>query len=138
MITASLQSVSAEVTKVLVESDIKLTGKVAQFGRLGVIRDTSEKLMTDFAHSLNTMLDAEGETPAAAAAAPVEPEAAAETADATEAAPAAEEPTVRKIQGPAAEPIELSEVAGGAVLKRLLPLLGGLVLLLVIMRRMRK
>lgn len=162
LITASLQSVSADVTKVLVESDIKLTGKVAQFGRLGVIRDTSEKLMTDFAHSLNTMLDAEGDAPASepagaepAATAVEAAEATAVEATAVEAtvteatiadasaaptggAPTAAEPTVRKIQGPAAEPIELSEVAGGAVLKRLLPLLGGLVLLVLVLRRMRK
>lgn len=148
LITASLQSVSDDVTKVLVESDIKLTGKVAQFGRLGVIRDTSEKLMTDFAHSLNTMLDAEDDAPAAQPAAATAEAAEAATATATQAgaeptaapaeAPAAGEPAVRKIQGPAAEPIELSEVAGGAVLKRLLPLLGGLVLLVLVLRRMRK
>lgn len=146
LITAHLEAVEAHVTKVFVQSDIKLTGKVAQFGRLGVIRDTSEKLMTDFAHSLNTMLDAEADAPAAAGAGDTKPaaaeDAAAETEPtaAAEAAPAAEaaEPTVRKIQGPAAEPIELSEVAGGAVLKRLLPLLGGLVLLVLVLRRMRK
>ena len=161
MITASLQSVSAEVTKVLVVSDIKLTGKVAQFGRLGVIRDTSEKLMTDFAHNLNTMLDAEEDPSAAEASTPpetaapatavpksAEPKSAAadaaapadvaatETAAATDAGTAA--PTVRKIQGPAAEPIELSDVAGAAVLKRLLPLFGGLAVLLLILRRLRK
>lgn len=148
MITASLESVSADVTKVLVVSDIKLTGKVAQFGRLGVIRDTSEKLMTDFAHNLNTMLDAEEDTPAAtvpetdAVDAPVDapvadPAAAVETT-ADVASTEAAAPTVRKIQGPAAEPIELSDVAGAAVLKRLLPLFGGLALLLLILRRLRK
>jgi carbon monoxide dehydrogenase subunit G len=150
MITASLQSVSADVTKVLVVSDIKLTGKVAQFGRLGVIRDTSEKLMTDFAHNLNTMLDAEEDTPSvaeadapetavtetAAADAAAADVAATETAAGTDAGTAA--PTVRKIQGPAAEPIELSDVAGAAVLKRLLPLFGGLAVLLLILRRLRK
>ncbi len=134
LITATLQAVSDSSTKVLVTSDIKLTGKVAQFGRLGVIRDTSEKLMTDFAHNLNTMLDAEDDdTPAATpAAAPTDV-----VDTATEPAPSAE-PAVRKIQGPAAEPIELSDVAGGAVLKRLLPLVGGLVLLMLVMRRLRK
>ena len=155
MITASLESVSPDVTKVLVVSDIKLTGKVAQFGRLGVIRDTSEKLMTDFAHNLNTMLDAEQDTPATAppetAAVDVDvdvdvaadvaitpPEAAAtEEAGATTDASAAA-PAVRKIQGPAAEPIELSDFAGAAVLKRLLPLFGGLAVLLLILRRSRK
>ena len=38
----------------------------------------------------------------------------------------------------AAEPIELSGVAGEAILKRLLPALGGLVLLLLLLRRLRK
>ena len=51
---------------------------------------------------------------------------------------AAAAPTVRKIQGPAAEPIELSDVAGSALLKRLLPAFGGLVLLLLVLRRLRK
>ena len=146
LITARLQEVSPEVTKVLVESDIKLTGKVAQFGRLGVIRDTSEKLMTDFANNLNTMLDAQGVAPVAAAPA-AEPaaEAAADTAAAS--APAAETaaadapkaaPTVRKINGPAAEPIELSDVANTAMIKKALPFVGGLVLLLLILRRLTK
>jgi len=144
MITASLREVSPEVTKVMVTSDIKLTGKVAQFGRLGVIRDTSEKLMTDFAHNLNTMLDAQGDAPvvaaAAAAAAPVAAQAAA-AATVEEAAPAdirTAAPTVRKINGPAAEPIELSDVADTAMLKKALPFVGGLVLLLLILRRLTK
>lgn len=125
LITASLHEVSSEVTKVMVTSDIKLTGKVAQFGRLGVIRDTSEKLMTDFANNLNTMLDAQGD--AQVVASPV-----------AEPAPAETPPTVRKINGPAAEPIELSDVANTAMLKKALPFVGGLVLLLLILRRLTK
>lgn len=144
LITAQLEVVSPEVTKVVVVSDIKLTGKVAQFGRLGVIRDTSEKLMSDFAHNLNTMLDADNDAPVAepaeAADAPAEA-APAETAAAEPAAPAAaaEKPTVRTINGPAAEPIELSDLAGGsALVKRMLPAFGGLLLLLLVLRRLRK
>ena len=104
--------------------------------------DVSEKLMTQFANNLNTMLDAEGE---AAPAAVVEATPAAETAPAPEAAPAAPTapaaepaPAVRKIEGPAAEPIELSDLAGSAVLKRMLPLVGGIVLLLLVLRRLLK
>jgi hypothetical protein len=88
------------------------------------------------------MLDAEVDEPAAAATA--EPVPAAPTTPATDAGDAAPTdqppvaPTVRKIQGPAAEPIELSDVAGSAVLKRLLPLFGGLVVLLLVLRRLRK
>ncbi len=141
MITASLHEVSPEVTKVMVTSDIKLTGKVAQFGRLGVIRDTSEKLMTDFANNLNTMLDAQGDAPvvAAAVAAPVAAPVAAEAGTHAAAADAPKvAPTVRKINGPAAEPIELSDVANTAMLKKALPFVGGLVLLLLILRRLTK
>ena len=148
LITASLHEVSTEITKVMVNSDIKLTGKVAQFGRLGVIRDTSEKLMTDFAHNLNTMLDAQGgatvaATPIAEPAAEVAADATTDaTADATTDATTTEAPkaapTVRKINGPAAEPIELSDVANTAMIKKALPFFGGLVLLLLILRRLTK
>jgi len=141
LITAHAEVVSAEVTKVVVVSDIKLTGKVAQFGRLGVIRDTSEKLMSDFAHNLNTMLDAA--EPEAATEPAAEP--AADAAPTTETAPAAdtaaaepEAPKVRTITGPAAEPIELSDLGGPALLKKMLPAFGGLVLLLLVLRRLRK
>ncbi|MEI2703824.1 MAG: hypothetical protein V9E89_00850 [Ilumatobacteraceae bacterium] len=42
------------------------------------------------------------------------------------------------MNGPAAEPIDMTEVAGSAVLKRLLPLLGGLVVLVLAWRRLRR
>ena len=131
LITAQLEAISPELTKCVVSTELRVTGKVAQFGR-GIMGDVSEKLMTQFAHNLNTMLDADGDTPPDAQAPPT-----AEPSD----EPAAEtpaEPAVRKIQGPAAEPIELSDLAGSALLKRLLPAFGGLVLLLLVLRRLRK
>lgn len=143
LITARLEPVSADVTKCVVSTELHITGKVAQFGR-GIMSDVSEKLMAQFAHNLNTMLEQEGEPAAEAPAAPAaeapaaaaEPTAAESTAAAAPSEPAA--PTVRTINGPAAEPIELSDVAGSAVLKRVLPLVGGLVLLLIVLRRLRK
>jgi hypothetical protein len=131
MITASLESVSDSVTKCVVASDIKFTGKVAQFGRLGVVRETSEKLMKQFATNLNTMLDESvGEPATTAAAAP-----SAASSDADE--PAA--PTVRKINGPTAEAIDLSDVVPGAALaKKAVPIIGGLALLLLILKRLRR
>jgi uncharacterized protein len=147
LITAQLEEVSAHVTKCVVSTDLHISGKVAQFGR-GVMGDVSSKLMAQFASNLNTMLDAEQDDPQEAAALVEEAvahaqEVVAHMADApAAAAPAAaaapSEPTVRKIQGPAAEPIELSEFAGSAVLKRLLPALGGLIVVLLILRRLRK
>lgn len=140
LITAQLEEVSAHVTKVVVSTELRISGKVAQFGR-GIMGDVSEKLMAQFSNNLNTMLDAETDTPEEAKAAADEAvhhaeEVAAEAAAHTGDAPAAPEaPTVRTIQGPAAEPIELSDLAGGVMAKRLLPVLGALLALFLIFRR---
>jgi carbon monoxide dehydrogenase subunit G len=149
LITATLSSVSDTVTKCVVETDLRVTGKVAQFGR-GIMADVSKKLMTQFATNLNTMLDKQAEPtePAATTAAsgttsdggkaPAHAPAAEPIAAADKPVDAAVAATVRKIEGPAAEPIELSGVAGTALLKRLLPAFGGLAMLLFILRRFRK
>jgi uncharacterized protein len=147
LITAQLEPVSAHSTKVVVTTELHITGKVAQFGR-GIMGDVSEKLMSQFATNLNTMLDAEVDTPEEAAQAAAEAVAHAEDVAAQAApaptpaeptaTPAAEAPKVRKIEGPAAEPIELSDLAGSALVKRLLPVFGGLVVLLLLLRRLRK
>jgi carbon monoxide dehydrogenase subunit G len=152
VITAQLEAVDDATTKVVVETDLHITGKVAQFGR-GIMTDVSKKLINQFATNLNTMLDKQPED--AAPAAGNGPDATAPASgDAPTSAPAAERGTsngagaadtsaireagVRKINGPAAAPIELSDVAGSAILKRVLPLLGGLVLLMVVVRRLRR
>lgn len=155
MITAQLEPIDAGTTKCVVETDLHITGKVAQFGR-GIMGDVSKKLMNQFAANLNTMLDQEPDAASAAsssagngASAPSPaPEPAKAAADSTSApatdrtagngAHSAAKPHVRKIDGPAAAPIELSDVAGGAILKRLLPLVGGLVLLWIVVRRLRR
>ena len=143
LITAQLESVGPHVTKCVVATDLHVSGKVAQFGR-GVMGDVSAKLMTQFANNLNTMLDAEQDTPEEAEVLVEEAvhhaeEVKAHVAEApAPATVAADTPTVRKIEGPAAEPIELSDVAGSAMLKRLLPVFGGLVVLLLVLRRLRK
>jgi uncharacterized protein len=157
LITAKLESIDEGTTKCFVETDLHITGKVAQFGR-GIMGDVSKKLMNQFATNLNTMLDqqptiAQSEpkptenpaTDAAAEPAPANPSPA-ETASgngATAAATSSEAPktgapSVRKINGPAAAPIELSDVAGSAILKRVLPLVGGLVLLWIVVRRLSR
>ena len=147
MITASMERIDDNSSKCVVSTDLRVTGKVAQFGR-GIMADVSKKLMAQFADNLNTMLDidhsaemsgpgpvaADEPVPAAADAAPA-PDAPAADVAPDQPAPA---PTVRKIEGPASEPIELSGLAGTAVLKRLLPALGGLVVLLLVLRRLGK
>ena len=55
-IEAQAESLSPTSTRVVVTTDLHITGKVAQFGR-GIIGDVSKKLMAQFAGNLNTMLD---------------------------------------------------------------------------------
>lgn len=159
-IEAFAESLSPTSTRVVVTTDLHITGKVAQFGR-GIIGDVSKKLMAQFAGNLNTMLD---EEPTAAAVNGVPSAAVAESTAATggpavptepaadpsppesalgadtprpEAAAAPDAPRVRKIDSPASEPVDLAGVAGPAVLKRLAPVIVGLLLLLFIVRRRR-
>jgi carbon monoxide dehydrogenase subunit G len=162
-IEAQAESLSPTSTRVVVTTDLHITGKVAQFGR-GIIGDVSKKLMAQFAGNLNTMLD---EQPAAATGA-AEPDAAAASPAAdpastgapaapgeasddpsppesalgadtprAEAPAATEAPKVRKIDSPASEPVDLAGVAGPAILKRLAPVVIGLLLLVFILRRRR-
>lgn len=160
-ITAKAESLSPTSTRCIVTTDLHITGRVAQFGR-GILGDVSKKLMAQFASNLNTMLDeqgpatngsepealarADGDGDSAAASDDVpqvaEPEPTTNTATTTDMPPAGAEqsgpqPRVRKIDGPATEPVDLAGVAGPAILKRLAPVLGALVLLVLLLRRRR-
>jgi carbon monoxide dehydrogenase subunit G len=128
VITASLAA-TERGTNVTVVTDLKLTGKVAQFGR-GAIQDVSGALLDQFVRCLETDL-------LAASAAPIEPtepvvetpaEPVVEPVVVTEAAPAVPE-GVRRIDGPAAEPVDLLAVAGGTVARYVV---GALVVLAVV------
>ena len=138
-ITAQAESLSPTSTRVAVTTDLHITGKVAQFGR-GIMGDVSSKLMAQFADNLNEMIDEQGvgtsteaEPPAPAATPePAPTEAAPTTATETGAAP-----QVRKIEGPATEPIDLMEVGGSSLVKRIVPALVAIVLVLLILRRRR-
>lgn len=127
-ITAIAESLSPTSTKVTVTTDLHVTGKVAQFGR-GIMGEVSAKLMEEFATNLNTMLDEDEPTAteSAEAEAPAE-EPAGDSDDA---------PAVRKIEGPATEPIDLMEVGGGSVVKRAIPPLVVVLILFLLLRRRR-
>jgi carbon monoxide dehydrogenase subunit G len=129
-ITAQAESLSPTSTRVAVTTDLHITGKVAQFGR-GIMGDVSSKLMAQFADNLNEMIDEQGVgAPAAEASEP------APTPASTEAEPAPA-PQVRKIEGPATEPIDLMEVGGSSLIKRIVPALVAIALILLILRRRR-
>ncbi|MCU1391865.1 MAG: putative carbon monoxide dehydrogenase accessory protein [Ilumatobacteraceae bacterium] len=144
LITATLEALTPTSAKCVVHTDLNMTGKVAQFGR-GALADISGKLMAQFATNLDEMLAKD-----AVAAPAAEPDADAGATPAVDApgtisdapTPAADEPAKptgpRKIDGPAAEPIDAFSLGGGALLKRLLPVFGGLVILLLALSRRRK
>lgn len=136
IITASLQQISPTSAKCTVHTKLDMTGKVAQFGR-GALADISGKLMQQFSKNLDAMLEKDTAEPAADdAPAPAAPVAeAAATSDSASATSEPAAPTIRIINGPAAEPIDALRSGGSAILKRLLPALGGLVLLLLVFRR---
>jgi len=140
LITAQLEEVDAEMTKVTVSTDLTITGKVAQFGR-GALADVSEKLLRQFVTNLETTVLTNGDAAAAAAPAATAPAAPAATAPA-EAGPipaeAPAQPVARKVESAPVEPIDLLETAGAPMLKRLAPLLGGIVVLLVVWRLVRR
>jgi len=69
LITAQLTAISPTRTLVTVETDLTVTGKVAQFGR-GVMADVSGKLMDQFAKNLSAKVLSPSGSAAAVASAP--------------------------------------------------------------------
>lgn len=153
-VTASLRA-DGDATEVRIETDLSITGKVAQFGR-GVIGDVSTKLLSQFVDNLerdvlsgaapgpitatgevDQVIDrAEGrsvETQEADAAAAteipgpglVQPEGPGSAAGVNGSA-------VRYIESREAEPVDLLAVSGTPVLKRLAPVVAALVALVLL------
>jgi len=110
-------------TLVSVETDLAITGKVAQFGR-GVINDVSGKLLAQFVENLGRDVLSGDQPEAAPDPAPAQPVAP---------TPEPEGRQVRRIDAPEAAPVDLLAVSGQSLGKRLLPVGGLLVLLLVIL-----
>ncbi|GAA5159153.1 MULTISPECIES: SRPBCC family protein [Amycolatopsis] len=111
-------------TKGTVSTDLNVTGRPAQFGR-GMISEVGGKILDQFAANLAEKLGG-GEEP--------EPE--------TTAAPEAAEPkpkleSVKPAEPKEAEAIDLFDLAGNSVLKRLAPVLAGVAGLLVIVAIVR-
>ena len=124
-VTAQLHE-DGERTSVTVDTDLKIVGKLAQFGS-SMLQQVSEKLLGQFVESLEAELTTQN---AGAPASPASPEGPAETARVAEPrqAPAGEP-----------EPIDLLELAGGDQLRKYgaaaLAVLAVLVLIWVLHRR---
>jgi carbon monoxide dehydrogenase subunit G len=136
IITAQLEA-AGESTLVTVTTDLTVTGKVAQFGR-GVLADVSAKILTQFVDNLEQTVLVDDSIIAPVAEAPA---AAPVASDAPAAVSAEEAPTIRKIDQPEPEAINLLEQAGSPVLKRAVPVLGvaiGALIVYGLIRRRRK
>ena len=122
-------------TKVAVVTDLSITGKVAQFGR-GVLADVSSKLMGQFVENLERdVLTTAGGGDTSHAGGPYEQ--ALESALETN-ANAGVSAGPRRIDSPEAEPVDLFEMAGNSVGKRLVPAVIAALVLLVLWRILRK
>jgi carbon monoxide dehydrogenase subunit G len=143
-------------TEVTVHTSLNVTGRPAQFGR-GVMADVSAKLIGIFAKNLADMLGAgNGAAPEPAAAEPAAPEQAAQATDhsspatitssaPTSTTPAAPEPSTAPAPAPAPatgeDSLNLLQVAGLPVLKRIAAPAGALLAVVagvLIWRRRRR
>jgi carbon monoxide dehydrogenase subunit G len=121
-------------TRVTIDSDVTITGKVAQFGR-GVIADVSGKLLAQFVDNLerDVLAGSSGSEAtsggSAGSDAPAAPAATETPADSTPSTPS-EGP--RTIDAPEAQPVDLLRTAGAPVLKRVIPALIVVVVVVVV------
>ena len=121
-ITATLEP-DGDGTKVVVATDLTVTGKVAQFGR-GVLADVSAKLLGQFVDCLESTVLADK------TAGPFEPGGSAPTEPATTAEPPdVEQPepapvVTRRIDSADVAPVDLVGTAGAPLAKRVAPVAG--------------
>jgi carbon monoxide dehydrogenase subunit G len=150
-ITAQLFDSGAESTRVAVTTDLSITGKPAQFGR-GVMNDVGNKLLGRFADCLA------GELAGTSTATPAPAPAGAQPASAGSGVPAQSQadagagkpesaPAAQSSPAPAsvldappreAEAIDLVEAVGGAVAKRVIPVLAALAVSAIVFAVLRR
>jgi uncharacterized protein len=121
-------------TLVSLETDLSITGKVAQFGR-SIMSDITAKMLGEFADRLEANVLSGSTATKADGPAPAAPTSTSE--------PAADESggkstaSVRTIHSVPAEPVDLLGTAGPSVVKRVIPLLAVLAVFLIVWRRRR-
>ena len=120
-------------TEIIITTELKVTGKVAQFGR-GIMADVSEKLIGQFVESLEQKLLSASPTDDAADQDPQEHSVGDDNSD--DEASTEDNSGPRKIDMPEPEPVDLLDTAGAPLLKRFGPF--AIVALLLVLLRRRK
>jgi carbon monoxide dehydrogenase subunit G len=160
LVTGTMVADGPDKTSVTMVTDMKITGRPAQFGR-GVISDVADKIIGQFASCVASKLQAEeapaqeseetAQVPATVSATAAD---AASTNGSTASGPALSStpagsatvpsPTVTPVKAPSApmkseiDAIDLLDTAGAPVLKRLVPVIGGGVLIFLIVFLVRR
>lgn len=136
-ITATLTARDATSTGVTVHTDLAVTGKPAQFGR-SVMADVGDKLLGKFADCLANEL-ASGEPESSADAAADEGQRPETGVGATAHEPSTSGGTrPRSLPEGSGDAIDLLDVAGSSVAKKLAPIVAAVVVLLVLVRLLRR
>jgi carbon monoxide dehydrogenase subunit G len=135
-ITAQLYEIDGGSTECVITTDLEITGRPAQFGR-GIMSEVGNRITAQFARNLSAMLTApEAASPAADGAAAAAGDGAA-ASPAGPAAPASGPAGASPAAAPRPQPahsddaLDMLKFAQGAALKRLAPVLGAALLLLV-------
>ena len=115
VVTAKLEPISDTTTRVLVDTDLTLSGRVAQLGK-GVLPEVSINLMAQFAENLAEMLDGGGGTVGQNAA-------------------NGDDRAWRRIEMPEPDAIDLMDAARPAVLRRVAAIVVALIVLRWWLRR---
>lgn len=119
-VTAVLTA-AGDGTRVDIDTDVAITGKLAQFGR-GVMTDVSKRLLGQFAACLEADLGGTTAPPPATAAPPPAAPAPPTTATVADSTGVAGNGSVRVVTPPRpAEPVDILRVAGGSMLERVVP-----------------
>lgn len=130
-VTAQLHA-AGDHTRVTVDTDLKIVGKLAQFGS-GMLQQVSEKLLGQFVDSLEAKLASEPSVEATVAPG--------ESADVSVSPPLNGSAPAPAAAAPEAAPIDLLDLAGGGAAKKYGPPVLGVVALLVVLavvRRLRR
>jgi uncharacterized protein len=122
-VTAQLHE-DGQHTRVTVDTDLKIVGKLAQFGS-GMLQQVSEKLLGQFVESLEAKLASEGPAGPAAAVAAAAPNG--EVAGPRHAAPE-----------PEPAPIDLLELAGAGQLQKYGPIAAAVLAVLILIWLLRR
>jgi uncharacterized protein len=139
-VTATLVPEGSSTT-VNIDTDLNITGKVAQFGR-GVMADVSSKLLGQFADNLKKDVLSGEASPAAASPAPGPTTGTRSPGEAGFASTGSSDAGPRRIESKEAQPIDLMDAAGGSMGKRIAPIVAAIVVVLalrsILKRRKRR